>query len=61
MARARSHGTFSEFLSVTAGTGEEEGREDEVGHRPERAEQGDRQGQLPPPKYTGYLAQSARG
>ena len=60
MAGARSHQTFSETLGVAACTGEEEGREDNVGFRPERVEQADGQRQLHPYKYTGDLAQSAR-
>ena len=39
MARARSHQTLSESLGITTGTGEDEGLEDKVDHRPERAEE----------------------
>ena len=39
---------------------EEEGQADEVGQRPERAEQASSQGKLPPHEHTGDLTQSAR-
>ena len=60
MVRGRSHRIFSESVGVTTSNGEEEGQADEVGHRPERAEQGDIQGQLPHQEYTVDLTQSAR-
>ena len=57
MDGTRSNRTFSESLGVATGTCEDEGWEDEVGHRPERAEQADSQGQLPSHEYIGNLAQ----
>ena len=56
MARARNHQTFIESLGVATGTGEKEGWDNKAGHRPERAEQVDSQGKLPPHEYTRYLA-----
>ena len=54
-AGARSHRTVSESLGVAAYTGEEEGWQDKVGHRPERVRQADGQGQLPPHEYLEIL------
>ena len=60
MDGTRSNQTFIESLGVATGTCEEDGQEDKVGHRPERAEQADSQGQIPSHEYTGDLAQPAK-